>query len=193
MAGAAIGLIGGTSAKFDPPKPAASVLITITMENCQAKRPGTLRNDTSALKMIFSGIAKEELVKRGAVEIDGRKYKFYLPKANAYPIRNDHKSDSSLDNSSTLISVDQGGSGELTKEDGWFANLPIRLGDKMYDVVEIGADGARIVLKPSSSPLRGVIVGRRCPPFSFKTNDGKQITLESLSGKAVILDIWSIT
>jgi hypothetical protein len=31
------------------------------------------------------------------------------------------------------------------------------------------------------------------PPFSFKTKDGKEISRESLAGKAFLLDIWSIT
>jgi hypothetical protein len=63
----------------------------------------------------------------------------------------------------------------------------------MFDVAEIAADGSRLVLKPSKSPLRGVIVGRRCPPFSFKTADGQAVSFESFAGKAFILDIWSIT
>ena len=73
------------------------------------------------------------------------------------------------------------------------ANLPIRLGDKMFDVAEIAADGSRITLKASKAPLSGVILGRKCPPFSFKTADGKIVSDETLSGKAVLLDIWSIT
>ena len=97
------------------------------------------------------------------------------------------------DNTSTLISVDQNGDGRLTENDGWFANLPLRLGDKMFDVAEIAGDGSRIVLKPSNSSLRGVVVGRTCPPFSFKTADGEEINRESLAGKPFLLDIWSIT
>jgi hypothetical protein len=38
-----------------------------------------------------------------------------------------------------------------------------------------------------------VIVGRTCPPFSFKTADGKEVNHEGLAGKAFLLDIWSIT
>jgi len=73
------------------------------------------------------------------------------------------------------------------------SNLPLRLGDKMFDVAEIAGDGSRIVLKPSNSSLRGVVVGRTCPPFSFKTADGEEINRESLAGKPFLLDIWSIT
>jgi len=98
-----------------------------------------------------------------------------LPQAKAYSVKNTKPSDADSENTSTLISVDQNGVGHITDADGWFANLPLRLGDKMYDVTEIAADGSQIVMKPSKSPLRGVIVGRTCPPFSFKTADGKAV------------------
>jgi hypothetical protein len=63
----------------------------------------------------------------------------------------------------------------------------------MFDVAEIAADGSRLVLKPSKSSLRGLVVGRTCPPFSFPTTDGKVINRESLAGKPFLLDIWSVT
>jgi hypothetical protein len=63
----------------------------------------------------------------------------------------------------------------------------------MFEVSHLAADGSRIVLKPSKAPLRGVIVGRVCPPFSFKTADGKKVSRDSLAGKAFLLDIWSLT
>jgi hypothetical protein len=143
--------------------------------------------------MLFGGPPRDELVKRGTVEVDRQKYTLYLAKAKSYTTKNTGPSDCDIDNTSTLISVDQNGTGKLTEHDGWFANLPIRLGDRMFDVVEIAKDGSRIVLKPSKSSLRGVIVGRTCPAFSFKTADGKEITRDSLAGKAFLLDIWSIT
>jgi hypothetical protein len=116
-----------------------------------------------------------------------------LPQAKVYSVKNAKPSDADSENTSTLISVDQNGDGRITDADGWFANLPLRLGDKMFDVTEIAADASRIVLKPSKSPLRGVIVGRTCPPFSFKTAEGKVVSLENLARKPFILDIWSIT
>jgi hypothetical protein len=60
-------------------------------------------------------------------------------------------------------------------------------------VAEVAADGSRIVLKPSKSSLRGVIVGRTCPPFSFRTADGREVNRASLAGKPFLLDIWSVT
>jgi hypothetical protein len=97
--------------------------------------------------MLFAGPPKDDLVKRGTVQVDRRRYTLYLPKAKSYSTRNSGPSDRDSDNTSTLISVDQNGDGCLTENDGWFANLPLRLGDKMFDVAEIAADGSRIVLK----------------------------------------------
>jgi hypothetical protein len=177
----------------EKPKAGPPVAITIAMEDCKADRQGKITSDTSIIRLIFAGPPKEELVKRGTVEVDGKKYTLYLPKAKAYSTTNTKTGDSDFENTSTLISVDQNGDGRLTGDQGWFANLPLRLGDKMFDVTEIAADGSRVVLKPSESALRGVIMGRTCPPFSFKTADGREFSRESLAGKPFLLDIWSIT
>jgi hypothetical protein len=177
----------------DKPTPKEEAALTVVMEDCKASRPGKISNAVSALRMLIAGPPKDELVKRGMVQVDRQKYTLYLAKAKSYSTKNNGPSDGDNDNTSTLISVDQNGDGRLTENDGWFANLPLRLGDKMFDVAEIAADGSRIVLKPSKSPLRGVIVGRTCPPFSFKTADGKAVNRDSLAGKPFLLDIWSIT
>src|SRR5436309_552076 len=84
------------------------------------------------------------LVKRGVVAIDGKKYTLYLPKAKAYSVKNTKKKDHVFENTSTRLGIDQNGAGKLTEEAHWFANLPVRLGDKMFDVVEIAADGSRV-------------------------------------------------
>jgi hypothetical protein len=175
------------------PQAAPTADVTIVMENCKASRPGKITADTSILKMVFSGPPQDKLVKRGTVQVDGQDYTLYLPKSESYSTKNTGEGDSGFENTSTLISVDHNRDGKLTDDEGWFANLPLRLGDKMFDVAEIAQDGGKIVLKPSQSPIRGVIVGRTCPPFSYKTADGDEVGLESLAGKAFILDIWSFT
>jgi hypothetical protein len=177
---------------IDPPT-ASTDVFTIKMEDCKTMRPASITSETSTLGLIFGGRGKDELVKRGSLDVDGKKYTLYLPKAKAYTTTNSKSNDSGFENTSTLLSIDQKGDGLLTEREGWFANLPIRLGDRMFDIVEIAADGSRIALKASKAPLSGVIVGRQCPPFSFKTADGKIVSDETLSGKAVLLDIWSIT
>jgi hypothetical protein len=172
---------------------ATSAGITLRLEDCKVSGPVRITRDTSILRTIFAGPPKEELVKRGTVEVDGEKYTLYLPKAKSYSTKNTKPSDSGLENTSTRLYVDHNRDGRLTDDEGWFTNLPLRLGDKMFDVAEIAADGSRIVLRPSKARLRGVILGRACPRFSFKTADGKEVSSETLAGKPFLLDVWSIT
>jgi hypothetical protein len=167
--------------------------VTVVMETCKATRPGKITGDINILKLAFSGPPKDKLIKRGKMHVDGQDYMLYLPEAEKYSTENTGESDSEFENTSTLISVDHNGDGKLTGEEGWFASLPLRFGDKMFDVAEIAEDGSRIVLKLSQSPLRGVIIGRSCPPFAFKTSDGDEVSRETLAGKPFILDIWSFT
>jgi hypothetical protein len=184
-------LSGGGRAEKPTSKDAAA--IAVVMADCKASRPGKITNVLAALRMVVAGRPRDQLVKRGTVQVDRQKYTLYLARAKSYSTKNTGPSDRDSDNTSTLISVDQNGDGRMTENDGWFASLPLRLGDRMFDVAEIAADGSRIVLKPSKSPLRGVIVGRICPPFYFETADGKKVNRESLAGKPFLLDIWSIT
>lgn len=181
----------GSGAQKAVPDPEAA--LTVAMADCKASRPAKVTGGFSALRSLFGGPPKEDLVKRGTVRVDGQTYTLYLPKAKAYTTKNTKPGDDDLENTSTVISVKETGDGRSAGMQDWFSNLPVRLGDKMFDVAEIAADGSRIVLKPSKVPLSGVIVGRRCPAFSFKTADGKEVSRETLAGKAFLLDIWSVT
>jgi hypothetical protein len=185
---AALGTARPGAGRAEGPAP-----VTVRMESCKVSGPMRITSDTSLLRLIFVGPPREELVKRGTVEVDGQKYTLYLPKAKSYSTKNTKPSDSGSENTSTVVYVDHKGDGQLTGEEGWFANLPLRLGDRMFDVAEITADGSRVVLRPSKAPLRGVIVGRKCPDFSFKTADGEEVSRDRLAGKPFLLDIWSIT
>jgi hypothetical protein len=126
------------------------------------------------------------------VDVEGEKYDLYLPAAKSYSTRNQAK-DGSGDDTSTRISIDFDHDGQLTEEESWYTSRPVRVGDRMFEVQEIAPDGTRLVLKPSTAPLRGLIKGRRCPPFVFTTQKGEPVTLERLRGKAFLLDIWSVT
>ena len=179
--------------RTEEPAPKEAASLTVVMEDCKASRPAKITSFGDAVRLAIGSQRREDLVKRGTVHADGQKYTLYLPKAESWSRKNTGPSDCDDDNTSTLISIDQNGDGKMTEYDGWFANLPLRLGDKMFDVAELAADGSRIVLKPSKSQLRGVIVGRTCPPFSFQTADGKVISRDGLAGKAFLLDIWSVT
>jgi hypothetical protein len=187
---AALSVVPFATCRAEGPGPDQPRPLTITMEDCILSRPGRITSQTSVLRLLFAGPPTEDLCKRGTVALDGRKYVLYLPKAKAYSVKNSKPSDSGFENTSTAIAVDQDGDGKLTD---WFANLPLRLGDKMFEVTEIPADGSHLVLKPSKAPLRGVILGRRCPDFSIKTSDCKLLTLDGFAGKVFLLDVWSLT
>ena len=172
----------------------ASGAITVAMEDCKASRPGRLSKATSIFSLLLLGRPKDEQVaKKGSVTLDGRNYGIYLPKAAAYTLKNTGERDDALENTSTLISIDFNGDGKLEDAEGWYANLPVRLGDRMFDVREIAKNGDRIVLSPSSAPLRGLIEGFRCPPFNFQSDKGQHVTRDQLAGKAFLLDVWSVT
>jgi hypothetical protein len=175
----------------DEPTAKSTSSITIKMEDCQASRPGRLA-DVGLLRLLLFGPPRVELGKRGAVGVDGQTYHVYLPKAKSYTIKNQAKPGSDED-TSTLVSIDLDQDGQLTEEEGWYASQPIRIGDQMFEIQEIAESGARLVLKRSNAPLRGLTKGRQCPPFKFATSDGKEISLETLKGKAFLLDIWSVT
>ncbi|MEX0713412.1 MAG: hypothetical protein WD278_13735 [Pirellulales bacterium] len=176
----------------DPDESQQPAEITIVMEGCKASRPAHISSDTSLVGLLFSAAAGEQLVKRGMFEFDGESHAVYLPKP-PYSVTNSAESDGGLTNKSTLISIDQNGDAELAEDEGWFASLPVRVGDRMFDVIEIAADGSQVVFKPATAPMQGVVIGRKSPPFSFQTTDGEVVTLEQFKGKTVIFDIWSVT
>jgi hypothetical protein len=187
------GALDETAAKEPPALADKPVEMTIAMEDCKAKRPGKITSSTGLVSLLFSGPPKDKLVKRGTVSVVGQDYTLYLPKADSYSTTNSGTDDSDSENTSTLISIDQNGDGKLTADESWFANLPVRLGNTMFELAKIASDGSQIILSPSKSPLRGVVLGRTCPPFSFNTADGEEVSLEKMAGKAFILDIWSFT
>jgi hypothetical protein len=183
--------------------------ITVAMEDCEATRPGTftvanlpkdlkpeeIQNDPDGVRQkILEALKPQKLVKKGRLKVSGQSVDIYLPEPKEpYTAINKGTSDGHSDNTSTLISIDSNGDGKLTKDEGWFASLPVRIGDKMWEITSIAADGSRIELKPSGKPIAGVVVGRKCPPFSYRTEEGKQVTQDTAKGKALLLDIWSVT
>ncbi len=186
----------------DLANPPDSTTYAIEMERCRAERPRHFTEDDSLGLTLLSGkSATDKLVRKGTLTLEGHDYVFYLPKLypkyekySSYRIENtsDH-GDNTFRNNSTLLSVDQNGDGALTDDENWFANLPIRLGDQMFTITSIAEDGSRIEIKYANLPLTGLVVGRKCPPFSYTTKDGQLITQDTYKGKAFLLDIWSVT
>ena len=172
---------------------AGSQQIEIAMKSCSAGRPPRTNIEIKNNNPIITQKPDFQLVWKGGITVDSESFDIYLPKAPAYSIKNTAKDDGDLYNTSTLISIDSNHDGRLTADEGWFANLPVRIGDRMFDVIRIAPNGRSIILKSSAKPLSGVIVGRRMPPFAYKTRDGKAITENTFKGKALLIDVWSVT
>src|SRR6516164_8277928 len=79
-------LPGGGRAEEPTPKEAAA--ITVVMEDCKASRPAKITTVASAFRMLVAGPPRDDLVKRGTVEVDRQKYTLYLPKARSWSMKN---------------------------------------------------------------------------------------------------------
>ena len=167
--------------------------IVISMSDCTLVRPGRANDETSTLSIIFSGPPKDKMKKKGVLEVDGQKFNIYLPESKVYRVANPSKTEDAFSNKSTLISIDGNNDGKLTDDESWFASLPIRVGDQMFEVLEIAKDGSSMSVQRSAAKLQGASIGRKCPDFTFETMDGQKTELKDFSGKVLILDIWSVT
>jgi hypothetical protein len=162
--------------------------ITVTLTDTTVTRPSAVTGLVAAL--LGGGTEK---LKRGELTVAGETFSLFLPQAKTYSIKNTGSNDGAFENKSTAITVVPKGDEKLTDGQNWFANLPLRVGDRMFDVLDIAADGSKVVLKPSTASLRGVVLGRKCPAFAFETSEGKKISLDTYKGQAILLDIWSTT
>jgi hypothetical protein len=165
-----------------PKAQAKTELVTIPMKPARASRMSglTVTTDREGRPQIHMP-HPVPLPMRGEITVDGEQFSIYLPQLRSYPLRNHGTDDGRLSNTSTLLSIDGNRDGKLTEDEGWFANLPVRIGDRMFDVKRIAADGSAIDLAPSKSPLRGVVVGRRCPPFAYHAQDGSVVKNEDFN------------
>ena len=180
-----------------------SSTVVIKMEDCEVTGPYRLtfgEEDLKGLdpaeiqKLVIDSFKAVKLVKVGRLRTKGKPLSIYLPESSEpYSIINKGKDDSHQNNTSTTLFIDQNDDGKLVESEGWSTNLPVRVGDRMLEVISIAPDGSQIKLRSSRKPLRGVVVGRKCPPFSYKAESGKRITQRSFRGKAFLVDIWSVT
>lgn len=159
--------------------------IVITMEDCQVKRD----YDT------FFVASSKTMVRRGQLEVDGESFDLFLPKAK-YPYaitsRNTPNKGSSLVSfTSTYLGVDQNHDGKLEKWESYYAEFPLRIGDSMFDVVEIAQDGSTVTLKPNAGPLKGAVIGRKAPDFEWTDVNGELVSLSDFEGEALLIDCWS--
>jgi hypothetical protein len=165
----------------------------VPLAKSDVTRRAPITADVSVAKLLVQGLPVEHLTHGGVLAVDGRADAIYLPDAKEYSIVNRGTREDEFGNTSTLLAIDADGDGTIDESESWYADLPVRIGDRVFDVTAIAPDGSSISLKPAAGPLRGVIVGRTLPPFEWKLADGTTISDRSLRGKPLVLDIWSVT
>ncbi len=177
------------------------------MEDCEALREGRFKpgnklgdvdpadpKDPKAVaKRVHEALKPEALRKKGRFTQDEVTVDIFLGADESYSVINIGETDSHHSNTSTLISIDANHDGKLDEEEGWFANLPVRIGDQMWEVITIAPDGSQIVIEQSDASLQGIVQGAKCPFFAYKTDFNQQISLETFEDKALLIDIWSLT
>lgn len=187
----ALSFVFALTAPQDGDPPADSV--ELRFEPAVADRPMPLTGLSDALASAFSGPRREKLVARALFRDGERQVAIWRAQAERFTTENRGADATAFENSSTLLSIDDDGDGVLTERESWFANLPLRIGDRMWEIEELAADGTRIRLRPSKAPLAGLLLGRRVPEFSFRTAEGQTFDHASLAGRPFVLDLWSIT
>ncbi len=172
-----------------PPKPSEKGLV-VALQPTDVVRVSThITLDQNGLPS-FETPEPEKLV-RGDVAIGGEKCTFYIPLYGPHPLTS--KDNHSFENTSTQMSVDVNHDGDLDRSENWWSSLPVRLGDQMFDVKGIDPGSKWILFGKSSAPLSGLVVGKPCPGFQFVTTDGKPVDLADYKGKALLIDVWSMT
>jgi hypothetical protein len=136
-------------------------------------------------------IPVSQFARQGQVVVAGKTYHLYLTPETTYTTKNTGKED--MENTSSVLFVDENGDGWISTDERRHADMPLRIGDQMFLVARIAADGSEIKLKPAEMPLESLLVGHRCPPFAYKTLSGASISDQSLKGKAYLIDVWSFT
>lgn len=142
-------------------------------------------------KSLFS--RRVDIVRRGKLRLDGKSIWFFLPEASSYTIKNPKSSSDSFENESSYFYVNQKKDKRLTLNEAWFCDGPFRVGDRMFSVVAIHPKGEWLDIAPSKTPLAGMVIGRKAPPFRWKTMAGEVVTNANFAGKYLVIDIWSPT
>jgi hypothetical protein len=87
--------------------------------------------------------------------------------------------------------VDQDHDGKLAVDESYFAELPLRIGDTMFDVVDIASDGATLTLRRRDGPLQGAVRGRKAAAFEWTATDGRKLNNASYENRVLVIDCWA--
>lgn len=137
--------------------------------------------------------SSRDLVRKGTVQVDGTAFDLFLPKEKAgYSVRSRPELQAVLVTlTSTWLSVDQDHDGKITLDESYFAELPLCIGDTMFDVVDIAADGSSLTLRRREGPLAGPVLGRKAAAFEWNATDGRKLGNASYENRVLVIDCWA--
>lgn len=168
--------------------------IVLQLEPCNLKRTRPQLNVSSIVALLLVGRPTDSMVWKGTIPTGPDEgISIYLPKAATYSLENTGTDDTIVGNTATYVSIDQDGDGRLAEWEAAAVNRPIRIRDSMYRVQEISSDNRTMTIQQLDVPLKGSLVGFRCPEFELTTLDGSVISNRSILGKTTVLDIWAVT
>ncbi|MCU0713048.1 MAG: TlpA family protein disulfide reductase [Pirellula sp.] len=166
--------------------------MVLSLEPCELTR--TKPQIGNIVSLLLVGRQTERMVWKATITSGPDEgVNIYLPKARRYSLRNTGSDGTIVGNTATYVSVDQNGDGTL---EGWEAapvDRPIRIRDRMYRVSDINPKNKTLTLQQLDMPLKGSVVGYRCPDFEFTALDGSIISNKSILGKTTVLDIWAVS
>ena len=158
--------------------------IVVEMSPCKATRPVDA----------FYVRSSKTLALKGSVEVDGTSFDIYLPrdKRDAYSIAPRPQRKAMLvAMTSTYLAVDQNHDGRIDALESYFAEFPLRIGDAMFEVVNLAADGSTITLRRAEHRLAGSVIGRKAADFEWRDIAGKVVRRDDFAGKVLIIDCWA--
>jgi hypothetical protein len=167
---------------LSPPQDPTPAGIIVPMEACEQDR---------SLQSFYVNSSRK-LVMKGSVEVDGEAFDIYLPADKSGWSLEPRPERARLLTSftSTYLAVDQDHDGSISLTESYYAEHPLRIGDSMFEVKSIAADGT-LALSPSDAPLSGAVIGRKAPDFSWTTIDGKILHRDDFLGSVLVVDCWA--
>ncbi|MCU0864440.1 MAG: hypothetical protein MUC36_11640 [Planctomycetes bacterium] len=171
------------SVPFATPLIAQEAPIVVNLVPCEVKRP--VRS--------FYVKSSRDLVRKGSLSVGAETFDLYLPKEKggwSHKARPERKG-SLVTLTSTWLAVDQDHDGKIAVDESYFAELPLRIGDSMFDVVDIAADGSTMSLRRREGPLAGAVVGRKAAAFEWTATDGRQLTNANYENRVLVIDCWA--
>jgi hypothetical protein len=157
--------------------------IVVTMAPCEGKRP----------VQGFYVKSSRDLAHKGSLQVGGETFDLYLPKEKGgwSHLPRPERKGMLVTLTSTWLSVDQDHDGKIAIDESYFAELPLRIGDTMFDVVGIAADGSSVTLRRREGPLAGAVRDRKAAAFEWNATDGRKLSNASYENRVLVIDCWA--